>query len=283
MDFTKCNLTFRCSHHQNHQDHLSLISSSNNSTCKHIILHFGLQNKKKMFISRDTIFFENIFPYLIPCSITNIPPTHIHNLIPRDYPFEYMHKSNINNNIPSTTTHHITKNSLPSTTSYHITNSNIPIYYTLSTPPPNQNLLSRPILNYNSFTNSSQPLQTRKSTRNTKHFTYLHDCHCDLIKGTPHFPLQNDLGKILYPIQHFISYNDLSNIHKCLNLKLSSLIESTSYNKSIVDPNWKHIINHELKSLTANNTWDLIHPPYTKRPIGGRWILKIKCLANSKV
>ncbi|KAA0048580.1 putative mitochondrial protein [Cucumis melo var. makuwa] len=55
-----------------------------------------------------------------------------------------------------------------------------------------------------------------------------------------------------------------------------SLIEPTSYQEASTDPLWQKAMNDELQALEKTHTWDYVDLPPGKRPIGYKWIYKIK-------
>lgn len=84
-------------------------------------------------------------------------------------------------------------------------------------------------------------------------------------------------------MQKKLSYDNLSYSHRCFNIKLSIIVEPTCYTKAIINPNWLKIVDLELKSLINTNTWDLVPLPPNKRPIGRKWIFKIKFHINGTI
>ena len=46
---------------------------------------------------------------------------------------------------------------------------------------------------------------------------------------------------------------------------------------------WKQAADSEYDSLLQNETWDLVPLPSGKKPIGSRWVFKVKYGANGKV
>lgn len=49
---------------------------------------------------------------------------------------------------------------------------------------------------------------------------------------------------------------------------LSTFHEPTSYNQARTDKRWIDAMNHELKALEDNDTWDLVPLPLGKKLIG---------------
>lgn len=149
---------------------------------------FDLHNKK-LSLLRETVFFENIFPYPDFASTPHIMPPYINKHIPQDYSLEYLHNIR-HSNIPITTPQ-------PTTTTMH-SPIQTPNLSDIITNIPHQ---------FDIITNTSTqpPHPTRKFNRITKSPTYLQDYKCDLIKGTSHIHSSNKPGNSHYPIQHVIS------------------------------------------------------------------------------
>lgn len=64
--------------------------------------------------------------------------------------------------------------------------------------------------------------------------------------------------------------------HKPFVLSLSQETEPTTYTQAIKIPCWKEAMATEIQALEANQTWDLVPLPPDKRPIGCKWVYKIK-------
>ena len=44
--------------------------------------------------------------------------------------------------------------------------------------------------------------------------------------------------------------------------------------------NWKKAMEEDMESMKTNHMWEIVDPPKGRKPIGNKWILKIKCKAN---
>ena len=42
------------------------------------------------------------------------------------------------------------------------------------------------------------------------------------------------------------------------------------------DANWRRVMLEEMKVIEENETWKLVHPPPGCRPIGLKWVYKVK-------
>ncbi|KAL0541716.1 hypothetical protein IC582_021771 [Cucumis melo] len=62
-----------------------------------------------------------------------------------------------------------------------------------------------------------------------------------------------------------------------------SLVELTSYQEASTDPLWQKAMNDELQALEKTHTWDYVDLPPGKRPIGCKWIYKIKTHSDGTI
>ena len=47
--------------------------------------------------------------------------------------------------------------------------------------------------------------------------------------------------------------------------------------------NWKNAMEEEMEFMKINQVWELVDPPKGRKPIGNKWILKIKRKADDKI
>ncbi|XP_050938612.1 uncharacterized protein LOC127148571 [Cucumis melo] len=62
-----------------------------------------------------------------------------------------------------------------------------------------------------------------------------------------------------------------------------SLVEPTSYQEASTDPLWQKAMNDELQALEKTHTLNYVDLPPGKRPIGCKWIYKIKTHCNGTI
>ena len=58
--------------------------------------------------------------------------------------------------------------------------------------------------------------------------------------------------------------------------KVAQLREPESYVKAMKDTYWHVRMEEEMRELDANDTWDLVDPRRHYKPIGCKWVYKIK-------
>ncbi|XP_020209364.1 uncharacterized protein LOC109794321 [Cajanus cajan] len=57
---------------------------------------------------------------------------------------------------------------------------------------------------------------------------------------------------------------------------LLSSAEPKSVKIALTDPNWLAAMQAEIQALHANNTWQLVDLPSGRKPIGCRWVFRVK-------
>nr|GEU39364.1 putative reverse transcriptase, RNA-dependent DNA polymerase, Gag-polypeptide of LTR copia-type [Tanacetum cinerariifolium] len=101
------------------------------------------------------------------------------------------------------------------------------------------------------------------------------------------FPMKlNDYvlsSNIKYRIKKYVNYSKLKGDNLCFDTTLNKSIKPTCLSDALFDPSWIESMNNEMESLNKNNTWtefDLLHG---RKPIGCKWIWKIKYKASGEV
>ncbi|KAI5321488.1 hypothetical protein L3X38_030559 [Prunus dulcis] len=250
---------------------------------------FDLETKK-FFVSRDVIFHEHSFPFS-PSSpnpptdqpILPTPPTTSDLFFLPGLVSPSPHSPRLPSLDPA---HSDQPTSQPDT----IPDPNSPI----STPPltsldggsgsPIPGLTSPSIAQPSSSLEPSQPHPPpldssslpRRSARVPRPPSYLRDYeahHTALL--TPGVASSSTSGT-RYPLHQYVSYSGLSPAYRNYVCNISRLVEPSSYEHACHDPQWVAAMNSELQALEDSHTWSLVPLPPGHRPIGSKWIFRIK-------
>jgi hypothetical protein len=86
-----------------------------------------------------------------------------------------------------------------------------------------------------------------------------------------------------YPISSFHSLSQLSDSHSVFTLSLTQHTEPKSYLEACKLENWVKAMNSELEALTKTGTWVIVDLPPNVKPIGSRWVYKVKHKADGSI
>jgi Reverse transcriptase (RNA-dependent DNA polymerase) len=82
--------------------------------------------------------------------------------------------------------------------------------------------------------------------------------------------------QVMYPIQDFISYNRVSSAYPAYLSNITNKTEPTNFSEANQSSNWRKAMKEELQALEKNDTWDIVNLPKNKKPVGCKWVYKIK-------
>ena len=222
----------------------------------------------KLFISRDVIFHENIFPCHTSSSSSDFST--FLTLSPS-------YTSPISTTILHFPCHIATVPSQP------LLSPEIPTIFdhpSTSSPQPadSADILDLPT----TASPVSSPL--RRSTRIHKPPSYLQDYHCQLAHyvGSTNLPSPASSGTP-YPLSSSLSYDHLSIAHKTYALSVTAISEPSSFAQANLSPHWQEAMHIELAALEANDTWTLTSLPHGKNAIGCKWVYKVKLKADGSL
>ena len=231
---------------------------------------------KKGFVSRDVTFFEETFPFQNPA------------LSAAPHPFSQPHALSLMFDIDSFPEPISSAYISEETTSSPIPQEDL-ITPSLSVTPssPSPTLPSPPSPSSSSSYSSSTPPPLGRGTRQTKPPSFLQDFHVEAaLPSRPASPSSTNVVQssgIAYSPSQFLSYDRLSSTHKTFTTHLTLLKEPTSFSQAITDPKWRDAMQHEIAAPQANKTWTLMPLTSHKRPIGCKWVYKIKLQPDGTV
>ncbi|KAJ0845012.1 putative RNA-directed DNA polymerase [Helianthus annuus] len=96
-------------------------------------------------------------------------------------------------------------------------------------------------------------------------------------------PTSNQESSTVHPLAHYISYEKFTNMHKAFLSAITSRNEPKHYKQAVQDPQWIEAMKQEIKALEENKTWVLESLPEGKQAIDSKWVYKIKYKLNGDV
>ncbi|MCH79266.1 polynucleotidyl transferase Ribonuclease H fold, partial [Trifolium medium] len=105
----------------------------------------------------------------------------------------------------------------------------------------------------------------------------------DYVYNAIDHPAMSSSSTTPYPMSSFLSYHHLSLPHCHFALSLTTHVEPKSYAEAVKFECWRQAMQVELQALENTGTWYLVDLPSNAKPIGCRWVYKIKHHANGTV
>ncbi|GJU14718.1 ribonuclease H-like domain-containing protein [Tanacetum coccineum] len=77
--------------------------------------------------------------------------------------------------------------------------------------------------------------------------------------------------------------HEIRRTNLCFATTLNKSIELSSYVEALKDNNWIEAMNNKIEALNRNNTWSICVLPLIRKPIGCKWLFKIKYKASGDI
>ncbi|GJZ21031.1 ribonuclease H-like domain-containing protein [Tanacetum coccineum] len=90
-------------------------------------------------------------------------------------------------------------------------------------------------------------------------------------------------SNVKYSFKKYVSYAQLNRSNYYFATTLNKSVEPTSYIEALKDNNWVEAMNNEIEALNKNNTWSICVLPPGRKPIGCKWLFKIKYKASGDI
>ncbi|GAU22432.1 hypothetical protein TSUD_123190 [Trifolium subterraneum] len=251
-------------------------------------------HSKEIFISRNVTHHDHILPYKpqsdhllwhfhTSSEPTNVPETthtSFNSDQPVDIPTPHEHVTvieptqNLSNDVQLVEPSDIAEPShMSDTCETQCTNHN--------------NALNQPVQPISDHLDQSSALPTspdsnptHRSTRLKHAPSYLSDYVCNQSTTSP--GTQSSSGS-LYPISDYHSLKNLSSIHHAFTVSLTHNTEPKSYLEACKFECWQKAMDDELEALTKTGTWVIVDLPSHIKPIGSKWVYKVKYKADGTI
>jgi hypothetical protein len=89
--------------------------------------------------------------------------------------------------------------------------------------------------------------------------------------------------KTNYPISNYDSLHFLSASHRVFSSNITSTHEPKNYKEACLSEHWIKAMKSELDALDKNRTWNIVDLPLHVKPIGNRWVFKVKHRADGTI
>lgn len=232
-------------------------------------------NTQQVFVSRDVMFFEHVFPYYEP-SNHNTNPTDPNKMNPQTIYVEQI--SEIGDDVSVENYTGMNGNEPPDEGQDAQNDQN---------QTPNE-------LNENNDTdiNPTQPTGNEMIGRGARerrepYWKKDYVCKSTRIENTiinAHLDRSiSEKSGTRYPLVNYVDTSNFSKSHKLFLTKIDEIKEPTHYHEAARDTNWKEAMNKEIEALENNGTWKIVQLPNGKKPIGCKWIYKVKYKADGTI
>ncbi|XP_057734645.1 uncharacterized mitochondrial protein AtMg00820-like [Arachis stenosperma] len=70
---------------------------------------------------------------------------------------------------------------------------------------------------------------------------------------------------------------------RTFSVSIASSVEPKHYEKAVTESCWRDAISAELEALNTNKTWVITSLPPSKKPIGCKWVFKLKLKPDGSI
>jgi hypothetical protein len=246
---------------------------------------------KQIFMSRDVIFYEHLFPFH---TSQHLHTAHNTASLVLPHPITDMSApiSSVFFDIDNTTNSPLSTHSftpLPDGSSPAAPSTSLPFgHNTHPSSAVDSSLPPASVISPENVIPDPPSLTLRKSTRIHKPPSYLQEFHCNNASLLPapspsSTPTNQGTASTNIPLSNYLSYSKLAPGYQSFILNASTIRESTSFHEANQDPHWCEAMQAELAALEANNTWSIQPLPSGKVPIGCKWVFKVKLRSDGSL
>lgn len=86
-----------------------------------------------------------------------------------------------------------------------------------------------------------------------------------------------------YPMVNYVISSCFTNSHRLYMAKIDEIKEPKYYHEVAKDEYWREAMKREIDALKSNGTWKVVDLPQGKKPIGCKWVYKVKYKADGSI
>ncbi|GKG10454.1 ribonuclease H-like domain-containing protein, partial [Tanacetum coccineum] len=86
-----------------------------------------------------------------------------------------------------------------------------------------------------------------------------------------------------YGLEKYVTYSKLTTSNYCFSTNLNKSSKPSSYYEAIKNLYWIEAMNNEIEALNRNNTWTICNLPARRKPVGSKWLWKIKYKSSREI
>ncbi|GJT06568.1 putative RNA-directed DNA polymerase, partial [Tanacetum coccineum] len=90
-------------------------------------------------------------------------------------------------------------------------------------------------------------------------------------------------SKVKYSIDKHVNYSSLSVENFNFSTNLNKIVEPKTFDEASKDIRWIEAMNLEMEALNRNGTWVITELPVGRKPIGNKWVWKVKYKSTGDV
>nr|GEW64091.1 ribonuclease H-like domain-containing protein [Tanacetum cinerariifolium] len=90
-------------------------------------------------------------------------------------------------------------------------------------------------------------------------------------------------NKVKYGLNRYANHTHLDSQSRFFISNLNKMLEPSLFEEASKDPNWISAMNDEMNAVYENDTWNLVDLTFSRKPIGSKWVFKIKYKSDGKV